>query len=380
MKVTIPKVLFVVFYGQSFTGGPRVLVNLINGLSSDVQPIVLTNKNSTMTEELEKLNLKQIITLSQPSNRFTWLLAAYRKIISTTKRDQVSVYWCRNLKTVLLMMIPKIICKKPLIWDIGMEKPAKGFYLPLHLIGLSIATQIVVEGESVPSKIFPRSVLRQFKHKITVINSAISEVRRLQLVEIRKNRKFIDTPHRMLFVGSLIDRKNPILILRAVKTLQEQHFEFETVLVGSDKYEPEYAEKLRKYVAKHNLKNIIFKGWCDSVPELMASSSMLLMPSKNEGVPYVILESMFCGLPVIGSNAGGIADVITDNLSGQILGNVEDDQILTEKCKNYLNNPDFCKAISENAFKYVMENHLEKSWIRNYKTAFNKHAGIVKNS
>jgi hypothetical protein len=87
MKVTIPKVLFVVFYGQSFTGGPRVLVNLINGLSSDVQPIVLTNKNSTMTEELEKLNLKQIITLSQPSNRFTWLLAAYRKIISTTKRD-----------------------------------------------------------------------------------------------------------------------------------------------------------------------------------------------------------------------------------------------------------------------------------------------------
>ncbi len=50
----------------------------------------------------------------------------------------------------------------------------------------------------------------------------------------------------------------------------------------------------------------------------MRRASLLVMTSRNEGLPNVILESQACGLPVVATNVGGIHEVVDAAWKGRL--------------------------------------------------------------
>jgi glycosyltransferase involved in cell wall biosynthesis len=62
-----------------------------------------------------------------------------------------------------------------------------------------------------------------------------------------------------------------------------------------------------------------FLGVRDDVPDLMATSDALVLPSRWEGLPMVLLEAASAGLPVVATDVGGNAEVVVDQETGLLV-------------------------------------------------------------
>jgi len=70
-------------------------------------------------------------------------------------------------------------------------------------------------------------------------------------------------------------------------------------------------------VEKLGLKGrVIFCGKQDAVAEILSLSDLMLLPSEKESFGLVALEAMACGVPTVGSLAGGIPELIENGVSG----------------------------------------------------------------
>ena len=108
-----------------------------------------------------------------------------------------------------------------------------------------------------------------------------------------------------------------------------------------------------KLVSKLGLDDhVLFLGKQDKLEELYSLSDLLLLLSEKESFGLVLLEAMACGVPCIGTNIGGIPEVIIDGETGYIceFGNVDE---VAEKSIQLLTDSAQHHAFSEAAMSLV---------------------------
>ena len=139
---------------------------------------------------------------------------------------------------------------------------------------------------------------------------------------------------RFIHVSYMNYQKNPEGIFRACSLLKHKGYNFEVMMLGNKD------ENLRLKAQEYNLNDdVLF--FLESIPYAevalqMQSSSAFLLFSRFENMPCVILEALCCGLPVISSNVGGIAEVI-DETNGILVEN-ENTEELAKAMQNLLDN------------------------------------------
>jgi len=114
----------------------------------------------------------------------------------------------------------------------------------------------------------------------------------------------------ILFVGNFYAVKNPLLLVEAhARLLAEPGFhETGLVMAGSGPLEKQ-ARQLARRLGTSPLIHFASRLDAASVARHMRAADVLCLPSRNEGVPNVILEAFACGLPVVASRVGGIPEV-----------------------------------------------------------------------
>ena len=122
----------------------------------------------------------------------------------------------------------------------------------------------------------------------------------------KREHKLTDKPI-VLFVGNLIKRKNVESLLEAKKIANSDYY---LVIVGDG---PLF-KKLRKKVEEENIRDVVFTGSRNDVEDIIPSCDVLVLPSFSESFGLVLIEALACGKPVIGSNVGGITEIITDDV------------------------------------------------------------------
>ncbi len=121
--------------------------------------------------------------------------------------------------------------------------------------------------------------------------------------------------------------------------------------------------------------DVLFLGKQDNIAELFSISDLKLLLSEKESFGLVLLEAMACGVPVIGTNIGGIPEVIEDGKTGYVC-NVGDLDTITEKSLEILQNDQLHGRMSENAIAHVHSRFLSSKIVEQYMDVYAKTLGI----
>ncbi len=127
-------------------------------------------------------------------------------------------------------------------------------------------------------------------------------------------------PLHVIFLGSLIRRKAPHLLIDAMARLPLGTIK--ASLAGGANVEPSYATSLKKQAQKLGLQDHInFAGHLQEkrLAAQLRNSHVLVVPSSYEGYGIAFLEGMGFGLPAIGTQAGAARELITQGENGFLI-------------------------------------------------------------
>jgi teichuronic acid biosynthesis glycosyltransferase TuaC len=118
----------------------------------------------------------------------------------------------------------------------------------------------------------------------------------------------------LLAVGNLVPLKRHHLMVEALTQLPD----VELVIIGEGPARAAIAGLARERRVADRVR-LLGRVPQDRLPEIYAAADLLLLVSSHEGWPNVLLESLACGTPVIVSNIGGVADIVSAPEAGRIL-------------------------------------------------------------
>lgn len=112
----------------------------------------------------------------------------------------------------------------------------------------------------------------------------------------------------ILFIGDFSnDRKGHKLFIEAIKSLIDKGYQIKATILGDGKLLEKSKEECKSY------KEIKFKGRIDNSTDFINKSDLVVVPSLADSCPNTVLESLYNNIPVVGTNTGGIPEILIDS-------------------------------------------------------------------
>ena len=173
---------------------------------------------------------------------------------------------------------------------------------------------------------------------------------------------------KIIFVGSVTDRKNPELIVKAISAIDG---EISLEIIGPTPNKS-YLNKLKESIHNSQHKENILLTPFTALDELIqkySNANLFILASKSEGLGRVVIEAQATACPVLVSSNTGAVDLIIDNETGYIF---ENDNLndLKDKIKNIIDNQLYSVQVGVNGKSFVTQNHTIENFKFGYKKLF----------
>ncbi len=174
-----------------------------------------------------------------------------------------------------------------------------------------IAISSVIEDEFRRSSVPPERIYRIPNSVDTELFSPAGELEKRQL------RARLGVPledHVAVYSGRLETTKGLPVLLEAWRKASNDDSAAHLLLVGAGGLGIHNCEaQLKEYVEKHDLtESVTFTGSVENVRDYLRASDVFVFPSEREAFGISVIEALSCGLPVVTTTAGGLADIVTD--------------------------------------------------------------------
>ena len=168
----------------------------------------------------------------------------------------------------------------------------------------------------------------------------------------------------LLFVGTLVRRKRPDLLLKSVHLLKKMGYEIQVLFCGPET-DGEYVAEMKEYANSVGIaEQVKWMGFQVDCSPFYKVSDYFCLPSSNEGMSAALIEAMASGVVPIVTPISGSRDVVTDGVNGRHVS--EDENEIADVIKHYLSFPDTAIEHSKNSLARVEEQYTNESVYNQY--------------
>jgi len=260
----------------------------------------------------------------------------------------------------LPLAVGRILRKKALVYSGGLFHPT----VPTHR---SIMRAFVILLESL-----------YYEWADTILTVSPSLVKNHLLA--RHRRKTFEAPARLLdedffarfdfslpsfrsnvvgFIGRQSWEKGTSEFAEAISLVGDRNEDIEFLIVGGDSNQCSVFDSLssRKSNLPQAKRKTKVMPWVNDVENCYKKIKLLVIPSKSEGLPSVLLEAIACGTLVLTTTVGGLADFITDGENGFVLENTSPIHIANRILKVLDTQAYLLDRISLNAYQFLRQRY-----------------------
>jgi len=153
-------------------------------------------------------------------------------------------------------------------------------------------------------------------------------------------------------IARLSEEKGHIYLIQAMKIILERVPAAQLLIAGRGRVQ----EKLELLVKELGIdRSVFFIPQIQDTSRVLPALDLFVLPSLKEGLGLALMEAMACGLPVVGSNIGGIKSLIKDGICG-LLVEPADAAALAQAALRILENPAQAESFGRQACIFIAEN------------------------
>ena len=195
----------------------------------------------------------------------------------------------------------------------------------------SLADMISLHGFNKPSTVIHRAIMDAKFASVPKRNESRDELR------LRENDKVV------LFLGNLSPQKRPDRFIAIIHQIKNHIPGIKALMVGDGILRAES----EKQAAELGLTdNIQFCGYQKEVNRFIIASDILILSSDTEGLPGVVLECGYLGIPTVSGDVGGIKECLETGVTGFVIENKVPENYV-EKALLLLQNEDMRVTMGE---------------------------------
>lgn len=244
-------------------------------------------------------------------------------------------------KIILTNIINKIAPKiKVLWWEHGPITNTRWLKYSPHLKYLYLKNSRYVNKIVAVSK-----ATRDDLKKMSIPTNKISVI--YPITRVKKIGTKI--PHKHFTIGfmSRIEKEKGIYeLLQAAIILKNKPIKF--IIAGKGTEE----NKVSKYIIDNNLqKNVKFVGFQKEIDPILQKINITILPSSHEGLPLTLMESLKARIPIMGTHAGGIPEILHNKVNGIFID--KNAQDIADKIKTLYKNRTLYNKLQKNTLKSI---------------------------
>jgi glycosyltransferase involved in cell wall biosynthesis len=334
---------------MSWRGGEQQLVNLYHALTkSGIEQTVFCPKNSALvnycvSENISHYTYTKTGGFNLPAAFQLKKMGRLNKNFDLLHLHDSDAHTIGYLAYLLGVTTPMVLSRK-VVFKI------KSSLFTIKKYNAACIKKIICVSEAVKNVVATRVV---DKSKLTVIHEGIEPIDAASIIPFSlpaeitgKNFDFIAG-----YIAALTAEKDHETFLQVAQLLIKKGMNIGFVLAGDGKVR----QKIELRIKELGLSQYVFLiGFCKEIPSLLKRLDVLLFTSTQEGFPITILEAFFMHLPVVTTNAGGIAEMVENGKTG-FSAPVGDTEQLAAKVEMVLQNPQLAKELADNARQFVQQ-------------------------